>query len=629
MKNIRILFLLMTMVSTMAIGQNNKTKTADKYYDQLQYNKAVDAYADLLKKGENTLYVYQRLANSYYYINDTKKAETFYARIIKRKNIDPESIYNYAQSLKANGKASEYNTYMKQFADVQPNDSRAIAFMKDPNYLPRMIDESTQRYAATNMEVLNSKFSDFGVRIHQNDLYFASARNTSRKTYDWSGEPFLDIYRAKIEDGVAKEPELLKGDVNTKYHESTVAISPDGKRMYFDRNDFYNGKFRKGSDGVNQLNIYYAENIEGLWMNINPVPFNMPDYSTGHPAISPDGKTLFFTSDRPGGKGQSDIYKVAINEDGSFGTPENLGDAINTEGREGFPYVAADGKLYFSSDGHLGMGGLDVFESSFARGRYQRVKNMGLGVNSADDDFAFYWDSENEVGYVSSNRKGGKGSDDIYKIEKIGICELLAQVTVVDIDTDQPIAKANLSLYDGRENRLKTQQSGNDGTSEFAVVCDQGHVIQANASGYESSAVTLASGENGVKEIRIALRPIEDIVTGDIVTLNPIHFEFDKHNITPKAAFELDKLVDLMMRDTDLVIKVEAHTDNRGAAKYNQKLSERRANSTVQYIISKGVEAERISGEGFGATRPIHDCGQNCSDAQDEANRRSEFKIVR
>ena len=613
----------------MAFAQNSKTKKADQYYDRLQYTDAAEAYQKLLKKGEGSTYVFERLGNSYYFINDTKKAETFYKRVVKSKDVDPETIYNYAQSLKANGKFGDYNTYMKQFAGMKPNDSRAVAFMENPDYLPKIVDENTQKYAATNLDALNSKFSDFGGMVVGNDFYFTSARNTTRKKYGWNEEPFLDIYKASIIGGVEKNEALLKGDVNTKYHESTVAITADGKRMYFDRNDYYNGKYKKDEEGINQLNIYYAENIDGEWKDIKPVPFNDHQYSNSHPALSPDGNTLYFTSDRPGGKGKADIYKVSISKDGTFGSPENLGSNINTEGKEGFPFVDSNGTLYFCSDAHLGMGGLDVFAAEANGADFGKVKNLGLGVNSSEDDFAYSYDPVTMEGYVSSNRKGGKGSDDIYKIKKLDICDVIINVIVVDASNDEPIANARLDLFDNLENKLKSQSTSANGIGSITVACNQEHVVQAFKEGYESNAETVASFKEGEKSIRIALRPIDAIVEGDLVKLNPILFDFDKHNIKPQAAFELDKLVELMKKNPEMVIKVEGHTDNRGTDAYNMDLSDRRAKSTVQYVISKGIAKDRISGQGFGESRPAVDCGSNCSEAQHQQNRRSDFIVVK
>ncbi len=252
-----------------------------------------------------------------------------------------------------------------------------------------------------------------------------------------------------------------------------------------------------------------------------------------------------------------------------------------------------------------------------------------MGVNSSADDFAFTFDTATEEGYVSSNRQGGKGSDDIYKIKKIESCDLIVNVMVVDASNDEPISGARLDLFDSYDNKLKSENTDADGMGRITAACDQKHVVQAFKQGYESNAQTIEASKEGEKNIRIALRPIDQIVEGEMVKLNPILFDFDKHNIKPQAAFELDKLVELMKKNPDMVIKVEGHTDNRGSDAYNMALSERRARSTVQYVISKGITKDRISGKGFGESRPVVDCGNNCTEAQHQQNRRSEFIIVK
>ncbi len=628
MKKIYTFLLLIIVSATMATAQNAKTKKADQLYDRLAYTDAAEAYQKLLKKGEGSLYVYERLANSYFFINDTKKAETYYKRVVKSRNVDAESVYNYAQSLKANGKFSEYNDQMKNFAGMKPNDSRAIAFMKNPNYVPTIMDK-VQRFSATNMDI-NSKYSDFGGTMIGNEFYFASGRNTARKTYQWNEEPFLDIYKANIVGGTVKDASLFNSKINTKYHESNPVFSQDGKRMYFDRNDYYEGDYNKSSEGINQINLYYAEKVTGEWKDIQSAHFNSKEYSTGHPAISPDGKTLYFVSDMPGGKGKSDIYMAPINADGSLGTPALLGDNINTEGKEVFPFVDANGTLYFSSDGHLGIGGLDVFYAE-PRGRgFGEVKNMGRAVNSSDDDFAIKFDAVTRTGYVSSNRKGGKGSDDIYSIKELELpCEVNITVKVINQDTKAPIAGARVELYDTFENKLSTMTTDANGGATFKAECDKEHIIQGVAKDYESNAVNVESGNDTNLTSTLALRPIDAIIVDDQVELNPILFDYDKSNIKPQAAFELDKLVAIMKKYPSMVIKVESHTDNRASDSYNMNLSERRAQSTVQYVISKGIDRNRISGSGFGESRPAIACGNGCTEAQHQQNRRSEFIIVK
>jgi Tol biopolymer transport system component len=312
---------------------------------------------------------------------------------------------------------------MKKFAQMSPEDSRAIAFMKDPDYLPKYLG-STKKFSLTNLKDINTEFSEFGGAVIDKSFYFSSARNTARKKYGWNEEPFLDVYAADIVGGTVKNAALIVGDVNTKYHEGNVAITADGKRMYFDRNDYFKGKYKKSEEGVSQINLFTAVKENGVWKDIQPVSFNNSDYSFGQPALSADGNTLYFVSDMPGGKGMSDIYKVTINNDGSLGKPENLGDKINTEGKEVFPFVDSSGTLYFSSDGHMGLGELDVFYAEANGASFGGVRNIGTDVNSPSDDFAFKYDPKTKEGYVSSDRKGGLGSDDIYATKLIApLCD--------------------------------------------------------------------------------------------------------------------------------------------------------------------------------------------------------------
>lgn len=626
MKYIYILLLIFTV--TFAAAQNKDTKKADQLYDRLAYTDAAAAYQKLLKQGKGSRYVFERLANSYYFINNTKKAETYYKRVVKGRKVKPEPVYNYAQSLKANGKFSEYNTWMKKFSDLSPNDSRATEFMKNPNYVPQIMEDFA-RYEVKNLEDINTEYSEFGGVVVGKDFYFSSARNTSRKKYHWDKQPFLDIYKAKLVGDAIKNAVLLEGDVNTKFHEGNVAITADGKRMYFDRNDYLNGKFNKNEEGINQINLYYTEWVDGAWKGVYSLPFNSSEYSSGHPALSPNGNELYFVSDMPGGKGGSDIYKVSIDKGGNIGTPQRLGNNINTEGKEVFPYIDSIGNLYFSSDGHQGLGGLDGFYAEASENGFGDPVNLGKGANSESDDFAFIYDANTQKGFMSSNRKGGKGEDDIYMIRAIEPpCEVDMDINVVNEYTNEPIFGARLDLYDTMENRLSTKTTGESGHGTLLAECDKDHIVQAFMHGFESNALLVEAGPNGKLSKTIALRPIEAIIVDDKVELNPILFDYDKHNIKPQAAFELDKLVEVMKKYPNMEILVESHTDTRGKAEYNRNLSEKRAQSTVQYVISQGIDASRISGKGFGLDDPAVNCGSNCTEADHQKNRRSEFNII-
>lgn len=623
MKKIVTIVVFLLIGLTFSNAQNKNTKKADTHFDRLEYVKAAEEYQKLVKKGRADEYVYMRLAESYYMVNDAKKAEPFYKRIAEKPNADAEIIYNYAQVLKINGKFEESNRMMEKFAQKNPQDSRAIDFKNNPNYVAKLL-EGKARFTATPAQELNSKYSDFGGTRIGNKLYFASARNTGGKKYKRTEEPFLDIYEAAYTNGKFSNPVKIKGDVNTKFHEGIAAISPDGNTMYFDRNDYFEGKYRKDSEGENQIKLFTAELIDGQWRNIQSVPFNNSEYKVGHPALAENGNVLYFASTMPGGHGGSDLYRVTINTDGSFGTPENLGPEINTEGNEVFPFIGSDGSLYFSSDGHLGLGGLDVFFAEKTANGFGQVRNLGTPVNSSADDFAFSIDS-NQEGFVSSNRGG---NDDIYIIKQIEpLCDSEIDVLVVNAKTQQPLVGATVNLYDANDNKLATKTAGTNGKTSFLVECDHSYVVQASLKDYEANASSV-SATGGKVNTTVYLSPIEDLIVEDQVVLNPILFDFDKHNIKPQAAFELDKLVQLMQKYPDMVIRVESHTDSRGTDAYNQDLSERRAKSTVQYVISKGISEHRISGKGFGESQLKVRCGENCTEEQHQQNRRSEFIIV-
>lgn len=630
-RKINLLFLvaLLCLGTVPGFSQNSDTKRADALYNALQYVNAIDAYQKLLKEGKGNRYVYEKLANSYYAINDTKKSETFYRRVVKGRNPKSELVYNYAQSLKANEKYKEYSIWMKKFVAMEPRDSRAILFMEDPDYLPTLL-KSAPTFSVVPIDGINTAFSEFGGTTFGNDFYFSSARNLKRRESGVDGQAYLDIYKANLWEGSPKNAQLLNSkEVNTKYHEANVAITPDGQRMYFDRNDYEKGDYGKSDSGVSQVHLYYASWVDGMWQDVQSVPFNDKNYSTGHPALSSNGNTLYFVSDMPGSLGMSDIYKVSIDKNGGFGVPQRLEGTINTEGKEVFPFVDDQGNLYFSSDGHLGLGGLDIFYAEPSATGFDTVQNLGPIVNTPKDDFAFTYDATTETGFLSSNRSGGKGSDDIYRTLKIATpCEANLLLTIVNEYTKEPIVLAEITIHDSQGNKLSAKTSDASGEAEFVATCDENYEVRVVANDFESATLNVEDVLEGYTQRTILLRPIDELIVANKVVLNPIYFDLDKSNITSKAAFELDKLVNLMKKYPSMIIRAESHTDSRGDEKYNLDLSERRAQSTVQYIISQGIDAERISGQGFGEGRLLIDCGTDCTSVQHQQNRRSEFIIM-
>jgi len=629
MKKYTSIFIIILITGLFANAQSKATKKADKLFSKFEFVEAAKAYEELIAKGNTDAYVYGQLAEAYYNVFNTVEAEKWYAKTLKTSEA-PETIYKYAQMLKANGKYEESNTQMAKFASMRPADHRAIAFVENPNYLPKILEKG-KKFNVQDAGI-NSAYSDFGGTLQGGQLYIATARNEIGKSYGWNEEPFLDIYVAsKNNDGSFQTPIPVEA-VNTKYHEGVVSFSPDGNTMYFSRESFYDKIFERDSLSRNKfsvLNLYKStKELEG-WSEGEALSLNSENYSVKNPAVSPDGKTLFFASDMAGGMGQFDIYSAPINDDGTVGEPTNLGQKLNTEGQEMFPFVSADNTLYFSSDGHLGLGGMDVFFAKLVDGKVGPIRNVGIPVNGNADDFAFSIDDESGEGFVSSNREGGAGSDDVYAVKVLQpICDVLVTVTVKDSETGNILVGATVNVLDSEGNSIGSKTTSNKGEVNYIVECASDLSLSASMDEYESGTGFVAGTSEEEVSTEILLDPIDEIILANKVVLNPIYFDFDKSNITAQAAFELDKLVQLMNKYESIVLRAESHTDSRGSATYNQKLSERRALTTAQYVISKGIAADRITGVGMGETTPVNDCGTGCSEDEHQMNRRSEFIIL-
>lgn len=621
----------MALFSSLSLNaQNYNTKKADKHFARFEYIEASKNYIKLYTQGKADTYVYARLGDCYYNIFNTREAERWYAQALK-KSRDPETTFRYAQMLKANSKYEKYKDWMSKFADMQPEDIRAIKFKTNPNYLSKILEKG-KNFFINGLDI-NSEYSDFGGSLKNGKLYITSARNLEGKIYGWNEEPFLDIMEVEIKpDGTYGNLYLLGSEINTEYHEGTVTFSPDGNTMYFSRESFYQNLYERDSitkDRYSALNLFKTtKNSSGGWDNIESLPFNSKSYNNDHPFLSKDGRSLYFTSDMPGGFGSSDLYKVAVNSNGTYGEPINLGQIINTEGREMFPHIGDDGTIYFASDGHLGLGGLDIFYTKEIDGKMVPVRNIGIPINSNADDFAFV-ETTKGVGYVSSNRMGGKGSDDIYAFKALQpICAVIITINVTDAKTGSTISGTSVTLNDTQGNVLSTKATDESGKAEFVVECNQDIELEVGSDDYESQKNIIKGTRDEKITVDLALYPIEKIIEADKIVLNPIYFDFDKSNITAQAAFELDKLVQIMTKYPNLIVAVKSHSDSRGLASYNLKLSNNRAKATLQYVISKGIEASRLSAIGKGENEQIYDCRQKCTEDEHQMNRRSEFMIV-
>ncbi|MFD1314346.1 OmpA family protein [Namhaeicola litoreus] len=496
-------------------------------------------------------------------------------------------------------------------------------------------------YTIKNLDI-NTKYSDFGAAFYGNDrVVFASPTDevkVVRKLWKENGQPFLDLYTGLItDDRQVIDKKQLPGEVNTKFHEGGVVFSKNLNKVYFTANNYFEKEFLTDSAGINTLQIFMAyKDVNGKWMEKVKLPFNNQQYSYGHPALNYDETKLYFVSDMPGGYGETDIYYVDIRNDGSFGDPINMGPKVNSQGKEMFPFVGKDNVLYFTSNGHPGYGQLDVFASKIYDNSVSEPLNLGQPVNSEKDDFSFIIDDVKDRGFFSSNRDEGKGDDDIYSfLAKPGIyihCTQQITGVVRSESTGELLPGALVELRNAAGEVIESTTASAADARYFlnSAVCDSSFVVVGSNKGYLNDETPIVTVNDIDNEAIVADLNLPDQFVSNKVNIKTIYFDFDKFNIRPDAAKELDKVVQVMNEYPELLIEAGSHTDSRGKDKYNQKLSEKRAKSTVDYIVSKGIDAGRITYKGYGETELVNDCGNNanCTEEQHQLNRRTEFKIA-
>ncbi len=503
-------------------------------------------------------------------------------------------------------------------------------------------------YTVSHLDKINTAFSDFGVSKYGDKVVLASTRkdlNLSAKTWKGNKQPHLDLFIGTIDSVGEIILDKNIGSLNTKYHESNAVFTKDLKTVYFTRSTL--GVLGRNRTGFVQ--IFRATVNNGSFDNIELLPFSNKNFDTGHPALNADETKLYFSSTRPGGYGKSDIWVVDINDNGSFGKPVNLGKEINSAVKEMFPYITSSGKLYFSSEKSGGIGGLDIYVSqSLADNKFSKAINIGNQINSNRDDFAFSIDEATSQGYFSSNRSGGKGDDDIYyfKIkEPDPICDQKVQGLVTDKNHRKLLPGTTVVLYQDKV-EIDRMVVGEDARYEFSLGCDTEFNVIATKKKYGSVSETFKSGKAGLDlafainlDLQLPPKHEDFIRKGDqwMVKINPIYFDYDKAYITEEARLELQKVIKVMKQYPDIIIESGSHTDARGSSAYNQKLSERRAASTVNYILKAGgINPNRITYKGYGETRLTNNCTDNgrhtntvrCSEVQHQLNRRTEFVIV-
>ena len=643
MKNNILLYLTIVSVFSFNIySQKAQLAKADKKYDNYSYIDAIKTYERLAEKGYKSVDMFQKLGNAYYFNAELEKAAKWYGELFAlTSDLGSEYYFRYAHCLRAIGQNEKAEEMLEKFNQKSGNDTRGKLFKKNTNYLDD-IKENSGRYKVEDAGI-NSKYSDYGASLYLNKIVFATARDTGsieHRKHTWTDQFFTNLYVADLGENMTPgSPKKFDTNIKTKFHEASPAFTKDGKTMYFTRNNYLNGKKGKDANNNTLVKIYKAILKNDKWTNITELPFDSNNYSTAHPALSPDEKTMYFASDMPGTLGQSDLLKVKINDDGSFGTPENLGNTINTEGRETFPFVNDENEIYFASDGHPGLGGLDVFVSKInPDATFGEVKNVGADVNSPKDDFAYLIDTKSRRGFFSSNRDGGQGFDDIYKfleLRKI-TCEQLLYGEITDLATAELLSGAKVSLYDGQFNLINSMDSDEKGNYSFTVECGKTYNIRAEKPEYttKEQKVTV-SDKRGKTYLPIALEKAKCKVTvgddlGKCFGIKMIYFDFDKSDIRMEAAIDLEKILDVMNQNPTMELDIRSHTDSRGTFKYNEALSDRRAKSTINWLVKNGVKQSRLTGKGYGESQLVNKCsdGVICTEPEHQFNRRSEFIIT-
>jgi outer membrane protein OmpA-like peptidoglycan-associated protein/tetratricopeptide (TPR) repeat protein len=765
MKKVTLLFLLVFLVGSTSFAQKSKLQRANAAFEDYNYQTAIELYLEILDKTDVSE-AKIKLAESYRKVNNMAEAEFWYGQVVHLPEAKPIYYLYYGKSLQANGKCDLAKPWFEKYSIEEPDDLRGqlLANTCDREELEKMIASRKDFYEIKKLP-FNTAFDDFGPAFFKGGIVFASERDNTGPTariHEWTGYPFLDLYYTKVDtvDAEALEfkyegkPKKYEKKLNTKYHDGPICFSRDGKEIFFTRNNLdERNRVGKDDEGTIRLKVFRADLNGDKWENLEGLPFNSDEYSVAHPTLDPDGKTLYFASDMPGGFGGMDLY-YTVKEDGSWSPPRNLGPRINTEGHEVFPYVHSSGRLYFSSDGHVGLGMLDIYYIDNQNGVWGPPMNIGFPINTSSDDFGLILNEEETFGYFSSNREGGVGRDDIYSF-KYSVVKV--EVLVYDENTNDPIENASvlddcsgLELFTGSNGRVtielplnkcctftaskdayidnalesctqdykastkvfvkiplsqpmdfaiegivydeetkeplanstvtlmpdcggESMEFETDATGRYRFVLDKEccYSLKAENEGYFAVSTDKPYCTKGLKKSQnfvhdfplqrfVDLPPGGPGITGTggpgeggtpgtpdddggvgsgvfpcdgiarTFVIEHIYYDFDKAYIRSDAEEPLSQLIKILNDNPDLIVEIGSHTDARGSNRYNIRLSARRAESVVKYLIRQDIGSERLQAKGYGETQPTNDCVDEipCSEEQHQRNRRTEFRVV-
>ena len=628
MKTITYIFASLLLVSGIGVAQNKSLKRVNRLFEMRAYKDAAEIYETKVRNQT----VLQNLADSYYYNANLQNAIKTYRELFVTygDSIDIEYHFRFAQALKGVKEYKEADKHLRRYYNKPIN---TLAYIE-------ATDKTTPHVFTLQKIETKSSAGDFGLTFYGDDkVAFASARNSDNPDFAWNKLPYLDLYSATLtQDNVLKNIAPFSDVINSASHESNPVMTKDGKTMYFNRTS--PTRTKTGEARIAHVKIFKAELVNGAWTNVKPLPFTSNAYSTEHPALSKDGKTLYFASDMPGTLGSFDIYKVAINADGTFGTPENLGPTINTKHREQFPFISHYNVLYFSSIGHLGYGGLDVFRSNAVNGQFDKPVNLGSSINSSLDDFAYVVRENDNQGFVSSNRSG---ADRLYGFsrEQNPLTIYKVEGKVQDLKTKVFLEGALVTLFDESGTVIQDTIVGKDAYYNFKIEPNKKYRVRGTRKAYVPKDTEFSTDRSGKvqHDILLALESYADKEkrvkkdeAGTLqITLDKIYFDFDKAKIRTDAAATLQVLVGLMKKYPYMEVEIGAHTDARGSDVYNLNISKKRAAAALEYLVAQGVERHRLKSVGYGETQPLNQCVKEgiCTDEEYDINRRCEFIILK
>jgi peptidoglycan-associated lipoprotein len=637
MKNFTLIALCaITSLLMSSCAKQNYNKGAQAY-NQLQYGKSNYFLKKYVEKDPTNADALRKLADGYRLTNQTRKAESVYAKLIKNKktakNATNEDKLNYAKMLMADEKYDEAKEWFMVYDSLSGGNEQAKNLIYSCDSIGTF-KQDTALYTI-NEAGIRGVGERFCAVPYENGIVFTgeSMPNAKAKKLPYGNSGMLDLYAAEKdttgEGGDYTKPSKLKGKINSPDHDGPCCFNKEGTVCYFTRTSLLVGKDdKKQITAENNSKLYRAEKDGNSWVNIKELPFNSNSYSVGHPSLSADGQKLYFMSDKPEGQGGSDIYVSTLDAgSGDWGEPVNLGAAINTNGNELFPYIADDNTLYFSTDARYTMGGLDVYASRYDGNNWSKPENLNSPVNTSHDDYAFVMKPDGETGYLSSNRSG---KDRIFEWTRNDPV-LFLNGSVVNKITGAPLQGVKVDLINTKTKAVISAMTDANGKYTFdGIECRTNYDIKVGKNMFVGSQDVLRTMKELKRkgfEVNLRMDPIE---INKPTRLNKIYYAFNRWFIRKDAVKTLDSLIKKMKDNPQMDIELSSHTDSRGSARYNMWLSERRANSVVYYMRRKGIDKRRMIPKGYGETMIINRCADKvkCSESEHQENRRTEFKVL-